>query len=489
MKTRLLTFALLFLAFALQAAEPAQDIVAFAERLLREFPECPSVGIAVIADGKPLVVRAVGVRDVVTKTPADAKTGYYIASSTKSYVGTLAALLAARRVVDLDRPVTEYVPEMKLPDGLAPERVTLRTLLTHTSGLRNDAITARTAFTGDHTPATITALVGKSGVADEKFQYDNLGYVVAALVLERVTGKKWQDLLDRELFTPLGMNHTTAYMSEAKKWPMASPHWNAADAVVKRIDMLKTDATMHAAGGLVTTPQDLARWLEANVNQGRVGGKQALPQAAFEMAQKPYATTSSDWYRFKRRGYGLGWYDSDFEGETLLHHFGGFEGWRAHISLMPQHRIGVAVATNVSGPGGRVADLLAAYIYERLLGKPAFDATYAAHIKKEREAMDAGRERYRADLERRAKRTSMLQHDAAAYAGTYTNDLYGTLTITPQLTASIGQLPPAKLEPFTEPESARVELVPGSGEVLRFTIADGKAASLKWRNEVFQRVK
>jgi CubicO group peptidase (beta-lactamase class C family) len=488
MKTRLLSFALLLLALPLFAAEPPQDIVAFAERLLREFPETPSVGLAVVVDGKPLVVRGIGVRDVVTKAPADAKTGYYIASSTKSYLGTLAALLATRGVVDLDKPVTQYLPELRLPDGLAPDRVTLRTLLSHTSGLRNDAIVARTAFTGDHTPALLTNLVARSGVADSKFAYDNLGYVVGALVLERVTGKKWQDLLDRELFTPLGMHRTTAYMSEAKKGPMASPHWNKPDEAVARIDMMKTDATMHAAGGLVTTPEDLARWLEANLNGGRVGGKQALPKAAFEIAQKPYATMSSDFYRFKRRGYGLGWYDSDFEGETLIHHFGGFEGWKAHVSFMPQHRIGVAVVANVSGLGGRMTDVLAAYVYERLLGKPSFDATYAAQLTKERDAMTQAKERVRADIERRAKRTSMLQHEANAYAGTYANALYGTVTITPELVASLGQLK-AKLEPFTEPESARVELIPGTGEVLRFTVTDGKAASVKWRDEVFERVK
>lgn len=476
---------LLLIGTTARAADPAaKDIVTFAERLLREFPECPSVGIAVIADGKPLLVRAVGVRDVETKTPADVKTGYYIASSTKSYLGLAAAVLAAGGTVDLDRPVTQYLPELVLPAGLEPSRVTLRTLLTHTSGLRNDAIVTRTAFTGQHTPALLANLVARSGVADSKFQYDNLGYVVGALVLERVTGKKWQDLLDKEIFTPLGMNHTTGYMSEAKKWPMASAHWATVDRPVSRIDMMKTDATMHPAGGLVTTSADLARWLEANVNQGRVGGRQALPKVAFEIAHKPYATVDTTWYRFKRRGYALGWYDSDYEGDTLIHHFGGFEGWRAHISFMPKHRAGVAVVTNVSGPGGRVADVLASYIYDRLLGKPNLD--YTAEIQKTREFMDQSMAKVRADAANRAKRTSMLQREPGSYAGTYANDLYGTLTIRNDgdaLVASIGQLA-GKLEPFTEPESARVELIPGSGEVLRFA-----ADSVRWRDEVFQRVK
>jgi hypothetical protein len=98
--------------------------------------------------------------------------------------------------------------------------------------------------------------------------------------------------------------------------------------------------------------------------------------------------------------------------------------------------------------------------------------------------------RYRADVEKRSKRTSMLSHAPSAYAGSYVSDLYGTLAVRTEgdgLRASLGQLD-AVLEPFTEAESARVELIPGTGEVLRFEFANGeRAASVKLRDEVFRR--
>ena len=474
---------------AAAADTAAKDIKNFAEGVLRDFAVIPSMGIAIVRDGKPYLTFAVGRRDLASEIAATADTPYYIASSTKSYVSLLAAVLANRGVVDLDAPITKYLPELTLPAGAG--RVTLRTLLSHTSGIANDAIVMRTAFTGDHNAEQLLKILGKSAVIEAKFKYDNLGYVVAGLALERVTGKKWQDLLDQVVFTPLGMDHTTAYMTEAKKWTPATPYGFNRKLEIAPLTMVKTDATMHPAGGIVTTPRDLARWLEANINQGRVGRKQALPAAAFREAQRQQATTDSNWYRYKRTGYGLGWYHSDYEGALLIHHFGGFEGWRAHVSFMPDTKIGVAVVTNVQGPGSSTAiDMFASYVYDRLLGKENVDAKYRDEAAKLRTRIDDQMARARADLERRAKRSPSLLRDRNAYAGVYTNEKYGTLTVAPDkegLVATVGILR-APLEPFEQPDTARVELIEGSGEVLRF-VFDGsdKAEAIKWRDETFQR--
>jgi CubicO group peptidase (beta-lactamase class C family) len=479
-----LLLCLLLVVPPVMAADAAsEDIHRFAEGIVRDLP-IPSMGIAVVRDGKPYMTFAVGQRDLAQKLPATPDTAYYIASSTKSYTGLLASVLAQRGKIDLDAPITKYLPDLTLPANAG--RVTMRTLLTHTSGLDNDAIILRTAFTGDHNSAQLVKLMSDSTVIEPKFKYDNLGYVVVSLALERVTGKKWQDLLDQLVFTPLRMNHTTAYMTEAKTWPLATAYGVNRQAQITPMTMLKTDATMHAAGGIVTTPRDLSRWLEANINQGK-----GLPKAAFQEAQRQQATTDANWYRFKRTGYGFGWYHSDYEGDLLVHHFGGFEGWRAHVSFMPEKKIGVAVVTNVQGPGSSTAiDMFAAYVYDRLLGKENLEAKYQEEGSKLRTRIDEQTVRYRADAERRSKRSPSLLRDRGAYAGVYTNEKYGTLTIAPEkegLAAAIGVLH-ATLEPFEQPDTARVELIEGSGEVLRF-VFDGaeKAGAIKWRDETFAR--
>ncbi|HUF70615.1 MAG TPA: serine hydrolase domain-containing protein [Longimicrobiales bacterium] len=488
-----LTAVALFLCMTACASAPADpaaaDIARFTEQVMREFPETPSLAVAVVRDGKPLLARGFGKRDLEASLDADAKTAYYIASSTKSYVGLLAAVLAHRGVVDLDAPITRYLPDLKLPEGVEPQRVTLRTLLTHTAGLQSQALVGRTAYTGEHSPAVLLDLISRSRVREPKFAYDNYGYVVASLVLERVTGKKWQDLLDEVIFQPAGMTRTTAYMSRTRDWPWAVPYSSSPEGLVRR-PMMKTDQTMHAAGGLVTTAADLLRWLELNINRGRVGGKQVLPAEAFEVAQRQQATLAATFGAYRRYGYGLGWYWSEYEGRTLLHHFGGFEGWRAHISFMPDTKTGVAVLTNTSGFAFEVPDLVANYIYDRLDGRGDLAPTYTARKEALRASIEKDRLSMQKHLAEREARTPTLLRDPSAYVGTYSSRDMGDLTISRdgnELRASIGQLQ-GTLEPFTEPESARVELVPGSGEVLRFEFGDGASAvALRWRGERLER--
>jgi CubicO group peptidase (beta-lactamase class C family) len=484
MKRTLSLVPLLLFALACATTKPdadAERIDRFVRHAMTRFPEVPSLGVAVVRDGKTLLTRGYGLRDVAANTPADADTVYYIASSTKSYVGLLAATLAARGTIDLDAPIARYLPELHLADT-----VTLRALLTHTSGIENDALVMRTAFTGEHTSRDLVALLGRSKTIEPKFSYDNLGYVAVGLALERITGKTWQELLASELFVPLGMTHTTAYASRTSSWPVARPYDFGRDLKLQPMVFVKTDTTMHAAGGIMTTPRDLARWLEANINH------KGLPAAAFAEAQKQQVSVpESNWYRFKRTGYALGWYHSDYEGTLMLHHFGGYEGWRAHVSFLPKEKHGVAITTNTSAPGAQLRDLIAAYAYDVLLGKPDVDVAYEGHLAKMRTDTDQQIARIRADLEKRSQRAPSLTRASSAYAGRYANDLYGTIEVRPEgsaMRASLGQLA-AELEPFTEPDTARVELIPGSGEVLRFQFADGdRASAITYREEVFRRV-
>ena len=468
----------------------ARDIDRFVVQTLRDIPDLASVGIAVVRDGKPYYARAFGSADREKATPADARTGYYIASSTKSYTGLACAILADRGVLDLDAPITKYLPEVKMDAPLDAGKITLRRLLTHTSGMENDGIVFRTAFSGEHTPQQLVALLNLSRPGKEGFNYDNLGYVVASMVIERVTGQPWQQVLDALIFTPLRMNDTTAYMSQAQLRPLASPYDMNRKGEMELLTFVKNDQMMHAAGGIVTTPADLVRWLEANVNDGRIGSRQVIPAAPFREAHRQQVVAKADREHFNAHGYGLGWYQADYEGDKVLFHLGGFEGWRAHISFMPDKKIGVAVVTNSGGMNGVALNLIAESIYDRLLNKPSAGTTSAERLAKLKADMQQRRERFVADVEKRSKRPWMLQHPNEAYAGVYESPLYGTLRIEQRgskLFASLANLS-AAVEAFTEPESARVELVPGSGEVLRFTFGSSDTVvSVKWGDGVFQR--
>ncbi len=470
------------------APAPAlHDIDAFAANVVRTIPEVPSIGLAIVHDGRRHA-RAFGFADVGKQVPANAQTGYYIGSTTKAFTGLTAAILAERGKVDLDAPVATYLPELKFNAPIDAQQITLRRLLSHTAAIENHPIVFRTAFSGDHTPATLVQVLAQSKPRKEGFQYDNLGYVIASLVFERVTGRTWQQLHDELVFTPLGMNRSTGIMSEAQRAALAMPYVITASGRHELLAYRKNDRMMHAAGGTVTTPDDLARWLEANLNAGRVDGRQAVSANAIaEIQRKPSAPEPRG--AFAGHSYGFGWYEGTHGAEPLVYHGGGFEGWRALFSFMPRKKIGVAVLTN-SGVGNPVTQLVTQYAYDRLLGKANIETEYAEKLTKLRSELDTMKTRVVADTERRAQRQSQLKHERAAYTGRYENPLFGAMQIEERdgkLYASIGAMR-SVLEPFTEPETARVELIPAGGEVLRFVFSNGTAPdAVKFRDEVFTR--
>lgn len=456
-----------------------RDIDRFVTHTLRTLPEVPSIGVAIVRDGKSYA-HAWGYADLARRIPADADTGYYNGSNTKAYTAVVVAMLAQEGVLDLDAPVTKYLPELQWPAPLDGSKLTLRRFLSHTSEIENFAIVFRTAFSGQHTPHELVRILGMSKPGKGGFRYDNLGYVIASLVVERVTGRKWQDVLDERLFEPLGMRRTTAYMSEARRHSIASPHDLNAAGVPTFIEFgWKHDSMMHAAGGIVTTPADLAKFLQANLTQG----------PAFAETHRQQTPAKRDSFIFDGTGYGFGWYQSDLHGEKLLYHGGGFEGWRSVNSLMPERKIAVGAMTNL-GLSHSPLELVSAYIYDRLLDVPDVEKTYAEKLAQLRARWDTVKKNNRDEAEKRAQRTSMLKHPLHAYVGRYESPTYGTLAIElrgEQLVASIGRLS-AVLEPFTEPESARVELTPGTGEVLKFTFANADVPeSVKWGEEVLVR--
>jgi len=455
------------------------DIDRFVDTTLQTLPEIPSIGLAVVHDGKSYV-RGYGYANLERGEKATANTGYYNGSNTKAYTATLCAMLAQQGRIDLDAPVTTYIPELRFPPPIDPAKMTLRRFLSHRSAIQNPGIVFRTAYSGEHTPAELVRLLGLSKPGKDEFRYDNLGYIVASLVIERVTGLKWQDALRQYLFQPLGMNRTTAYMSEARRYPIASPYDMNDSGVMRYLEFgYKDDSMMHAAGGIVTTPADLAKWLTANLT--------AAP--AYLETQRQQTPAKRSGFVFNGDGYGFGWYQSTLHGEKAIYHGGGFEGWRSVYSFMPERKIAVGAMTN-AGLSHSPLELISGYIYARLLNVPDAGAIYAAKLKELRARFDTVKKNQIADAQKRAQRKWTLQHPLEKYTGRYESASLGDMTIalkSGKLVASVGRLS-SELQPFDEPESARIELAPGTGEVIRFVFTTSDTPdALQWDDETLTR--
>jgi CubicO group peptidase (beta-lactamase class C family) len=217
---------------------------------------------------------------------ADTDTLYYIASSTKSFTALTAAMLDQEGKIKLSDPVTKYTPGVRFKSEI-PDKITIRDLLTHTSGLRNLPLQNRLAFTGQIDQREIDHVFAEGTSFNEanfgKYNYTNLGYNIYGLALHYQLNKKWQDLLQERIFGPAGLAHTTAYVSKARarKYKIAAPYVIDTDAAeagkMVRSQLEKTDENMQSAGGIFMSISDLGRWLTNRTKANSAGNRWCRP--------------------------------------------------------------------------------------------------------------------------------------------------------------------------------------------------------------------
>ena len=419
-----------------RSAAPADSL---AERWTRAMRELHVPGMIVLVVDRSGVVRneMLGVRDVERRLPLDTDSRIYIASCTKPFVACAAALLATAGQLDLDAPVRRYLPRFTLADAGYADSVTVRDLLGHRPGLVCRAITRGDAFTGEMTEDRYYRLLG--GVKPRRsFEYSNLHYTLVGRIIEAVTGQSWKDVLAERVFRPAGMTRTTC--SASAFWVddnIARPYAYEGGRFVIAAP-LKTDATMHAAGGIYSTSHDLARWLRLQLGDGVLDGRRVLPAAALHTMRQLLATEAAEPHPLvkseQRLAWGAGWDIRAMREDTLYCHNGTFSGSGAFISFMPAQDLGVAVVANGSGASVLLAELVAAEAYDAALGQAGEDAFPTLLKIAERRARSETAPAARGQLSRAARN----------YGGDFYHDDWGTLKVTvhgDSLDARIGALP------------------------------------------------
>lgn len=452
----------------------------------------PGLGVAVVRDGEVVYLRGFGYADVEEGRRVDpAETLFYLASTSKSFTGLTTALLAHEGQIELDAPLSRYIPELEFDSPeLSADEITIRELLTMTDGTgQYGPFIFRTAYSGEWTEPKLLELLGRTEPSSPgEFAYRNQPYNILGIVIERATGMTWKDAFERRIAEPLGLAHTSPWMSRVDRAEVAMPYAVTSDGFERR-PLTKDDANMHAAGGHVTTALDAARWIEAFLGHGVVDGERVFPAEVIDAASTVQVPQDRDFSLFHRHGWGYGWDIGTYNGETLVHRFGGYTGARTHVSFMPEHGIGVVALVNEPALGDRAADGAAAAIYDHLLGKENAEERRAAFIEESRSVAERYREGIAEDRETRAGRQRPMPLAPSAYAGTYLDDEVGTITVRESgdfLEVAAG-LVHAPAEVYDADENAiRVELT-GGGSVIRFVVEGGEVTGLRYRGFTFDR--
>lgn len=468
----------------------SQRLTAFVEKALEASGVVPGLSVSVAGPNGALYSRGFGLADLDSKAPVTPHTPFYIASCTKAYTGLLAAVLHEEGEIDLDRALLSYRPFRDF-EGQAPfDGLTVRSLLHHQTGLANNYLSFPLAYSGQYTEAHILQLIEEeTTLADESrvFEYSNLGYYLFDALLRAELGKSWREMLQEKVLLPAGLSSTSGYVSSNLGEKPAVPYRGLEAGAQKAVYLRKTDATMHAAGGLLASGADAAVFLSLFLGKEVPG----LPAAALAAAHtRPVLAGHEFTDVFQAEGYGLGWRTGEYAGQGLAYHFGGYPGFFANYSFMPEAGLGVAVLSNF-GLSDPLSILVTQYAYDLYLGNErALQRHERNLLKTVRKPLRKYRKGEKKHQRKLAARQWQLSLPTAVYAGTYKNEKVGEAVITAhrgQLRVEMGNLM-AKPTPYPCEDCMRLELIPGWGMVVQFEVADGQPVSVQFGGDRFERI-
>lgn len=338
----------------------------------------PSVSIAVVRDGKLVMARAWG-QASATLGPAKPDMPYQIASNSKQFLGALILLLADQGRLSLDDKVARWLPQVS-----GAERITVRQLLSHTSGLQ-DYWPQDYAFAAMAEPTTPEAIIRRWAMKPldydpgTRWQYSNTGYVVAGRIAELAGGAPLADLFDQYLFRPLAIHPLFIDDAVGPRYPQG--HDRYALGPVHAITP-PARGWLFAGGELTMTASELARWDIARIE------RQVLP--ARDWAEQEAAVRLTDG---TSSGYGLGVHLAEREGRRVIDHGGESIGFLSQNTVWPDDRAAVVVLTNAgfSDADTALTDAIAQVILPRAIQAQTGEAARIDDARAEFAALGAGR--------------------------------------------------------------------------------------------------
>jgi CubicO group peptidase (beta-lactamase class C family) len=347
------------------------DVVSLEERITERMRagRVPGLAIAVTQGENIIYSNGFGVTSLEDGgVPVTPRTLFHIGSTTKPLTGTMIMRLVEAGVLDLDRPVGDYAPDLRFSFPSAERIITLRMLLSHTSGLQSSAISSGSRDPDGLARVMQERLVSLSFVAPPEtvYFYSNDGLQLAGYIAEVTTHEPFDDLIRRLVFEPLEMTRTTYDPLVAMTYPHALSHAPKDDGSLAVEHRMADYAAGHPCGFLYSTVLDVANFAMLHLNTGRFQGQPVLTPASVALMHRPQTSL----YTVYDEGYGLTFRTERYKGIRLLRHHGVFMYYSSIFYLAPDHGLGVSILFNsMAAPVG--ADALAKSIFDELLALPA----------------------------------------------------------------------------------------------------------------------
>jgi CubicO group peptidase (beta-lactamase class C family) len=301
----------------------------------------PGFAIGVVKNGKLIYAKGFGVAKLGGTTAITSKSLFHMASVTKTFVATAVMQLSEKGKIDLDAPVIRYLPYFKLNDERY-RTITIRQMLSHTSGIPDTV-----NYNWDK-PEYDTGALERfvRSIADqklvfapgEKFAYSNTAYEMLGDVIAKVSGESFEDYVQHNILTPLGMKDSTLLVREANPQLLTSPHIMENDKIVVS-KIFPYNRAHSPSSTLYSSIEDMSRWAIANLNRGELDGKSILKRETVDSMWRPVV----DAFSMKE---GISWFTSEKQGHRFVMHSGGDTGFESLLMLAPDDQVAVVAMSN-----------------------------------------------------------------------------------------------------------------------------------------------
>jgi len=310
----------------------------------------PGVAVAVVKDGKVIVMKGYGVKEAGKVDKVDENTLFMIGSNTKAFTATALAVLDAEKKLSLDDKVQKWLPDFKLYDTWVTKETNIRDLLCHRLGFET--------FQGDF--MYFDSDLSKEDVRDKlskvkplysfrsRWGYTNAAFLTAGEIIPKVTGKTWAEFLKERIFIPLGMNSTVALSKEIETASNKSAAHTVVHEMVKKIPYGRLE-NMGPAGSISSSVNDMSKWVLMLLNNGKLNDKEIVPLVAINQTRTPHSILGNGGHMYNKAHfalYGLGWFLEEYNGRKIVAHTGGVNGFVTSVALVPEEKLGIIVFTN-----------------------------------------------------------------------------------------------------------------------------------------------
>ncbi|CAN1532269.1 AmpC Beta-lactamase class C and other penicillin binding proteins [Flavobacteriaceae bacterium] len=427
---------LLLLAFSIPsfAQISDQEVDNVVNKALTAF-NVPGIAVAIVKDGKVILSKGYGIKSIQTNEKVDANTLFGIASNSKAFTTAALAMLVDEGKLKWDDKVISYLPNFKMYNDYVTNEFTIRDLLTHRSGLGLGAgdlmiWPGKSDFTPQDIVQNLQYLKPVSAFRTQ-FDYDNLLYIVAGEVINKVSGMTWCEFIETQIMKPLDMKNSAASFIRLKDTSnVIAPHvpMDGKLKVIKRYQ----DQILDPAGGIYSSVNDMSKWMIMQLNNGKYGteNKQLFSVKEHTEMWTPQTiipATTKPPYNTHFSSYGLGWFLSDVKGYKQVTHTGGLEGIVTQVTLFPELNLGIVVLTNQQS--GAAFTAITNTIKDSYLGIKSDDyvTIYSNRVKANEETADKVTEEVWATVAKNKK--DNVKIDFNTYIGSYKDNWLGEIVI------------------------------------------------------------